>query len=49
LSLGLEEGTPMLNQYDQAGRKRVTFGVPEAGGPVLRVVGVNERLQMRFL
>jgi hypothetical protein len=38
----------MLTLSDQDGRKRVTFGIPKAGGPVLRVLDANERLQMRF-
>jgi hypothetical protein len=48
LTLGLEDGTPMLNLFDQAGKKRVAFGIPKAGGPVIRVMDANERLQMRF-
>jgi hypothetical protein len=38
----------MLTLYDEAGKKRVAFGVPRAGGPVLRVLDANEKLQMRF-
>jgi hypothetical protein len=48
LTLGLEEGTPMLNLYDQSGKKRVSFGIPKAGGPVIRILDANERLQTRF-
>jgi hypothetical protein len=48
LTIGLEEGTPMLNLYDQAGKKRVAFGIPRAGGAVLRVLDANEQLQTRF-
>ena len=38
----------MLQIYDRAGRKRVTFGVPQARGPALRILDENERLQTRF-
>jgi hypothetical protein len=48
LTLGLEEGAPMLSLFDQAGKKRVAFGIPRAGGPVLRILDANEKLQTRF-
>jgi hypothetical protein len=49
LTLGLEdEGHPALLLYDGAGRKRVMFGIPKQGGPVIRVLDENEKLQMRF-
>lgn len=49
LTLGLEEeGVPMLQLYDDSGKKRITFGVPKNGGPVLRVLDKDEKLQIRF-
>jgi hypothetical protein len=48
LTLGIEEGAPLLQIYDRSGRKRVMFGVPMARGPVLRVLDETERLQSRF-
>ncbi len=49
LTLGLEdEGHPALLLYDGLGRKRVAFGIPRQGGPVIRVLDENGRLQMRF-
>jgi hypothetical protein len=48
LTLGLEEGTPMLNLFDQAGKKRVAFGIPKAGGSLIRLLDANEKLQLRF-
>jgi hypothetical protein len=49
LTLGLEEeGHPGLVLYDTAGRKRVAFGIPKQGGPVIRVLDEHGKLQMRF-
>jgi hypothetical protein len=44
----MEEGSPMLQLFDQEGRKRVVFAVPKGRGPVLRVLDENERIQTRF-
>jgi hypothetical protein len=48
LTLGIEEGAPMLQIYDRAGKKRVAFGVPKGGGPALRLLDENEQLLKRF-
>jgi hypothetical protein len=48
LTLGLEEGAPMLSLYDQVGKKRVEFGIPKAGGALIRIMDAEGRLQKRL-
>jgi hypothetical protein len=48
LTMGIEDGAPMLQIYDRTGTKRLMFGVPKAGGPALRILDENGRMQMRF-
>jgi hypothetical protein len=47
-TMGIEDESPMLQIYDRAGKKRLAFGVPKAGGPVLRIMDENGRLQTTF-
>jgi hypothetical protein len=48
LTIGIEEGGPMLQIFDRDGKKRLVLGVPKAGGPVLRILDENERIKTRF-
>jgi hypothetical protein len=48
LTLGMEEGVPLLQIFDHQGKKRLVFGIPKEHGPVLRILDENERIQMRF-
>jgi hypothetical protein len=46
--LGLEEGSPQLQLFDPRRKKRVAIGVPKQGGPIIRIMGEDGKLQMRF-
>jgi hypothetical protein len=48
LTIGMEDGSPMLQLFDQEGRKRVVFAVPKGPGPVLRILDENEKTRTRF-
>ncbi len=48
LILGLEEGSPLLQLYDPRRKKRVAIGVPKQGGPIIRIMDEDGKLQMRF-
>jgi hypothetical protein len=48
MTMGIDEGGPMLQFYDRQGKKRLVFGVPKAGGPALRILDETERTQTRF-
>jgi hypothetical protein len=47
LTLGIENGTPMLQLYDQHGVRRVTLGVPKDIGALIRIYDEEGRLQGR--
>ena len=48
LTLGIENGTPMLQLYDRDGKKRVTLGIPKDVGALLRTFDADGRVQGRF-
>jgi hypothetical protein len=48
LTLGIENGSPMLQLYDREGTKRVILGVPRDVGALLRTFDANGRIQGRF-
>lgn len=48
LTVGIEDGAPMLQIYDHAGKKRLMFGLPRAGGPMLRILDEDGKMQTRF-
>ena len=48
LTLGLEAGSPMLQLFDPERKRRVAIGVPKQGGPIIRIMDDDGKLQMRF-
>ncbi|HKI19556.1 MAG TPA: hypothetical protein VKA15_16845 [Isosphaeraceae bacterium] len=48
LTLGIENGSPLLQLYDRDGKKRVTFGVPKDAGGLIRIFDADGRIQGRF-
>jgi hypothetical protein len=48
LTVGIDEGAPMLQIYDHSGKKRLMFGLPKAAGPILRILDEDGRMQTRF-
>ena len=48
LTLGIENGTPMLQLYDRDGVRRVGLGVPRDIGSVIRIYDADGRLQARL-
>jgi hypothetical protein len=47
LTLGIENGTPMLQLYDRNGVRRVTLGVPKDIGALIRIYDEEGRLKGR--
>ena len=48
LTLGMEAGSPMLKLSDSHRKKQVAIGVPKQGGPIIRIMDEEGKLQMRF-
>ena len=48
LTLGIENGTPMLQLYDREGTKRVALGVPKDVGSLIRIFDVDGRVVGRL-
>ena len=44
LTLGIENGSPMLQLYDRDGTKRVTIGVPKDVGSLIRIFDAEGRV-----
>jgi hypothetical protein len=48
LTLGIENGSPMLQLFDRDGKKRVMLGVPKDVGALIRILDAEGRVQGRF-
>jgi hypothetical protein len=48
LTLGIENGSPILQLYDREGTRRVTIGVPRDVGALIRIYDEEGKLQARF-
>ena len=48
LTLGIENGSPMLQLYDRDGTKRVTIGVPKDVGSLIRIFDADGRVIARI-
>jgi hypothetical protein len=48
LTLGIENGSPLLQLYDRDGKKRVTLGVPKDVGALIRILDADGRVQGRI-
>jgi hypothetical protein len=48
LTLGIENGSPMLHLYDRDGKKRVMLGIPKDVGALIRILDAEGRVQGRF-
>jgi hypothetical protein len=48
LTLGIENGTPVMQLYDREGVKRVALGVPKDVGALIRIYDDGGKLQMRL-
>lgn len=48
LTLGIENGSPVLQLYDREGTRRVTIGVPRDIGALIRTYDAQGKLQGRF-
>ncbi len=48
LTLGIENGSPVLQLYDREGVRRVTLGVPKDRGALIRTYDESGKLQGRF-
>jgi len=48
LTLGIENGSPMLQLYDRDGVRRVTLGVPKDIGSLIRIYDEGGKLQARL-
>jgi hypothetical protein len=48
LTLGIENGSPMLQLYDRDGKKRVTIGVPKDVGSLIRILDADGRVMARI-
>ncbi len=48
LTLGIENGSPMLQLYDRDGTKRVTIGVPKDVGSLIRIFDADGRVVGRI-
>jgi hypothetical protein len=48
LILGIEDGSPMLQLFDRDGKKRVTIGVPNDTGALVRIFDADGKIQGRF-
>ena len=48
LTLGIENGSPILQLYDRDGKKRVTLGVPKDIGALIRIFDADGKVQGRF-
>jgi hypothetical protein len=48
ITLGIEEGAPMLRLFDSMGKKRAEFGILKEGIPALRIFDSNEKYRTRF-
>jgi hypothetical protein len=48
LTLGIEDGSPILQLYDRDGKKRVTLGIPKDTGALIRILDANGRVQGRI-
>jgi hypothetical protein len=48
LTLGIENGSPMLQLYDRDGTKRVTLGVPKDVGSLIRMFDAEGRVVGRI-
>jgi hypothetical protein len=47
LTLGIEDGSPVLQLYDRDGARRVTLGVPHEIGALLRIYDARGKVQAR--
>jgi hypothetical protein len=47
LTLGIENGSPMLQLFDRDGKKRVMLGIPKDVGALIRIFDADGRLQGR--
>jgi hypothetical protein len=41
LTIGIENGSPMLRLYDRAGRERVALGIPQDVGALIRILDAD--------
>jgi hypothetical protein len=48
LTIGIENGSPMLKFYDKAGKLRVTLGVPQDVGSLIRLLDSDGSVLRRF-
>jgi hypothetical protein len=48
LTIGIENGSPMLRLYDKAGKLRVTLGVPQDVGGLIRILDPDGTLMRRL-
>jgi hypothetical protein len=48
LTIGIENESPMLKLYDQAGKLRVTIGVPHDVGSLIRILDEDGRVLRRL-
>jgi hypothetical protein len=48
LTLGIENGTPMMQLYDREGVRRVSIGVPRDTGTLIRIFDDEGKLQGRI-
>jgi hypothetical protein len=48
LTLGIENGSPILQLYDRNGTKRVALGIPKDVGALIRVFDAEGRVQARL-
>lgn len=48
MTLGIENGSPILELYDREGMKRVALGVPKDFGALIRTYNEEGKLQSRF-
>jgi hypothetical protein len=48
LTLGIENGSPVLQLYDREGVRRVTIGIPRDIGALIRTFDANGKVQGRF-
>jgi hypothetical protein len=47
LTLGIENGSPVLNLYDRDGARRVTLGIPHEIGGLIRIYDARGKFQAR--
>jgi hypothetical protein len=48
VTLGIEDGSPILQVYDRDGKKRVALGVPKDTGALIRTFDADGKIQGRF-